>query len=280
MKCKVCTNTEFDIVIVANPQNNTEEFTYYFCKNCDAGFLFDIDLDKLSSNYNDEYDEYQDTEKSNSTLNKILDYFYSPRDTYVLRNANKFDSILDIGCGNGSFLKTVRNTFKVLYGSEYNKLALNKAKKDLNNFHTVSEDLKDFEILVDVISMWHVLEHIPNPIEFLKKIKNLMKANSVLILEVPNSYSLNFRIFTRNYKWISVPEHVFFYNEKSLITLLNYSGFEIVRTEFPRMFPLLFSKHFNSGILKLLLSPFSIIIFILSPFFKSTESIRMVCKIK
>ena len=280
MNCRICDFGEFDKISVSNPQNNSELYTYYFCKNCEAGFLFDINLEKLSSNYNDEYNEYQNIEKSNSIFNKILEYIYSARDTYVLTNSYKTNSILDIGCGNGSFLKTISPYFKDLYGSEYNKFALDKAKKDLNNFHIVSEVLGDFNKKMDVVTMWHVLEHIPNPKEFLKKIKNLMNTNSVLILEVPNSNSINFKIFTKNYNWISLPEHVFFYNEKSLNTLFNLSGIEIIKIDFPRMFPLLFSKHFNSRILKFILAPISILIFILAPFFNSTESIRLVCKIK
>lgn len=282
MKCKVCDFSSFEKFFIVNPQNSNELFTYYFCKNCTTGYLFDVDKTNLKQNYDEDYNEYQDlVENKKNIFKSLLEFLYFPRDTYVKNHSKKSSkNILDIGCGNGSFLYSVKNYFNDLYGSDYNKTALNEAKRKIKYLNILPEDLGGVDTVFDVITMWHVLEHIDEPKIFISTIKNLMNYNSKLILEVPNSNSWNLRVFKKNYQWISLPEHLFFYNERSLKELFKGLGFEIISIEYPRMFPLLFSKHFKSLILKILFLPISVLIFILAPYFKASESIRMVVKLK
>ena len=253
MICKICGNNNFNKEEVLNPQNLKESYTYYFCTKCSVGFLFDVSEKNLSSNYDEEYNEYEDSENSTnkSPLSKILDLLYIPRREYIKKFGASFDSILDVGCGNGSFLDSVSDLFREFYASEFN-----------------------------VITLWHVLEHIPNPRIFLEKIKNHMDSESRMIFEVPNSDSLNFKIFKRNYNWISLPEHVFFYNKKSITYLIDNLDMEVVDITFPRMFPLITSSHINFLPFKLVTIPFSILIFLFGSTFGASESIRITCKLK
>ena len=282
MICKICGNNNFNKEEVLNPQNLKESYTYYFCTKCSVGFLFDVSEKNLSSNYDEEYNEYEDSENSTnkSPLSKILDLLYIPRREYIKKFGASFDSILDVGCGNGSFLDSVSDLFREFYASEFNEFAFKKAKQKVPGIINVGNDLSQLKGKIDVITLWHVLEHIPNPRIFLEKIKNHMDSESRMIFEVPNSDSLNFKIFKRNYNWISLPEHVFFYNKKSIKYLIDNLDMEVVDITFPRMFPLITSSHINFLPFKLVTIPFSILIFLFGSTFGASESIRITCKLK
>lgn len=282
MKCRICnfdlkSNSEFTKIQVRNPQNKSDIYMYIFCNRCGIGFLENIDSVLVRENYNEAYLEYQNG-NIKSLFGKFLDYLYYPRKKFVYDYSIKKDSILDIGCGNGSFLDSVSSIYNNVFGSEFNKYALKIAKSKIKKLVVLSEDLDEVEEKFDVITMWHVLEHISNPIKFLDQVINLMHNDSVLIIEVPNSDSVNFKIFNENYNWISLPEHLFYYNEKSLRKIFEIKNLEICKIYYPRMFPFIFSNHFNHPILKVVFFPISIIIYFLSPVFKSSESIRVVVK--
>jgi 2-polyprenyl-3-methyl-5-hydroxy-6-metoxy-1,4-benzoquinol methylase len=282
MICKICGNNNFNKEVVLNPQNLKENYTYYFCTKCSVGFLFDVSEKNLSSNYDEEYNEYEDSENvtNKNFLSKILDLLYIPRREYIKKFATSFDSILDVGCGNGSFLDSVSDLFREFYASEFNEFAFKKAKQKVPGIINVGNDLSQLKGKIAVITLWHVLEHIPNPQEFLEKLKNHMDSESRMIFEVPNSDSLNFKIFKRNYNWISLPEHVFFYNKKSIKYLLDNLDMEIMDITYPRMFPLMASSHINFLPFKVVTIPFSILIFLFGSIFGASESIRITCKLK
>lgn len=279
MICKLCGNNKFEKRRILNPQNKIEEFNYYFCSKCKVGYLFDIPTADLSKNYDSDYNEYQDATEV-SILSNFLEKFYYPRDSYIKNYAKKFNSILDIGCGNGSFLKSVASFFSKYYGSEFNDSAFKKAKEKIKDLVNAGELLENVTEKIDVITMWHVLEHIPDPINFLNKIKKVMSSDSTLIIEVPNSNSLNYRIFKSEYNWVSLPEHIFYYNKESLMFLLESQGFEIINFTSPRMFPLLFSKHIKSNLFKTIFIPISLFLFFVGSLFNASESIRVACKLK
>lgn len=282
MICKLCNqnlNNELNrkIISVKNPENKSETFNYIFCQNCGIGFLDNLEFVKTKENYDKDYNEYQNTPKQ-SFIEKALNFLYFPRDSFVKKFISNKNSILDLGCGNGSFLYSVSSVFKKVYGSEYNQYAVKIAKSKVRDMIVISEELHNIKEKFDVITMWHVLEHISNPMSYLNDVRNIMHKNSVLIIEVPNSSSFNFMIFKANYQWISLPEHLFFYNEMSLKYLLKAKELEIEDVFYPRMFPLLFSHHLKNPILRIFSIPISIFIYIIAPLFKATESIRIVVK--
>jgi 2-polyprenyl-3-methyl-5-hydroxy-6-metoxy-1,4-benzoquinol methylase len=282
MKCRICnfdlkSKLEYTIINIRNPQNNTDIYNYIFCNRCGVGFLENIDSVKVRENYSEDYLEYQN-ENNKSFFGKFLDYLYYARSKFASDYSLKKDSILDIGCGNGTFLDSVSGVFKNVYGSEYNNYAAKIAKSKIKKLVLLSEDLDDVEEKFDIITMWHVLEHISNPIKFLDQVINLMHGDSVLIIEVPNSNSFKFNFFRENYNWILLPEHLFYYNEKSLRKIFEIKNLEICKIYYPRMFPFMFSNHLKTPILKVISLPISIIIYFLSPLIKSSESIRVVVK--
>ena len=129
----------------------------------------------------------------------------------ILKNKN----ILDFGCGKGNFLKYCKPEAARVCGVELNKPVVKKLNKEFLVEDTIDKfNNKSF----DVITCFHVLEHLPDPILMLKKLFSKLNDKGILILEVPSAHDLllsvknlkEFRDFTM---W---SEHLMLYTNKSL----------------------------------------------------------------
>jgi 2-polyprenyl-3-methyl-5-hydroxy-6-metoxy-1,4-benzoquinol methylase len=137
---------------------------------------------------------------------------------------------LDVGCGDGKFLSLIKNS-KSVSGVEINKhlrKKIKKNKKKIEIFNNLSSLNKKF----DVITIFHVLEHIEDPISFLKLIKTKMKKKTTLIIEVP---SCNDLLFSCNIdaikKFVLWSEHLILFNNDILKNILKLAGFKKIKIE-------------------------------------------------
>ncbi|HCN37520.1 MAG TPA: hypothetical protein DIS94_07415, partial [Bacteroidetes bacterium] len=123
----------------------------------------------------------------------------SQRKIEILKFKNS-GSLLDVGCGSGLFLKSVSDVFNVS-GIDVSKKSINFAREEfgLDVSNKSLDDLISDGKKFDIITLWHVLEHFNNPVEDLKKIRNLLNENGVLIIEVPNWDSIKFQMSGK--KW-------------------------------------------------------------------------------
>jgi SAM-dependent methyltransferase len=81
----------------------------------------------------------------------------------------------------------------------------------------------------DVVTMFNVFEHIPDPKETLAEVHRILKDGGTLVLEVPNVQSLAFRIVKRSWIGLDVPRHLYHYSPKALIALAQAQGFQVER---------------------------------------------------
>ena len=99
---------------------------------------------------------------------------------------NNGDHIIDIGCGNGDFLKTLPDNLKKT-GVDIDKPSIDKAQELNKDISFICSPFETFNIKekVDLITMFHVLEHLPNPLATLKKLHQISNENTTLLVEVP-----------------------------------------------------------------------------------------------
>lgn len=140
--------------------------------------------------------------------------------------------VLDFGSGEGEFLDVLKTKkiAKSISAFEIRKDCLLKLKrKKINTYKNIKNINKKF----DIITMFHVLEHLPNPYKILKNLKKLLKKNGIIILELPsnNDVLLNNNKM-KNYKnFILWSEHIVIYSESllsKLFKILNFKKFEII----------------------------------------------------
>ena len=109
--------------------------------------------------------------------------------------SNKGKTLLDFGCGTGDFLQVAKDNGWDVLGIEPNNEARKIANYKTNNSVYDSDSFSKLEnSSFDVITLWHVLEHVPNLKEHISTLKKLLKPNGTLIIAVPNfkSYDAKF----------------------------------------------------------------------------------------
>ena len=152
-----------------------------------------------------------------------------------LRLINAFASeekiLLDVGCGTGDFLKIAQaNTWQVS-GIEPNEKARQIANSKTNNTVFEIEKLQEFEKhSFDVITLWHVLEHLPNLEDQLLVLKSLLKENGTLIIAVPNYKSFDANYYKNFWAAYDVPRHLWHFNQVSMQNLLASKNMNIKKT--------------------------------------------------
>lgn len=196
-------------------------------KDYDTGAIV---LDKIKDQkYEIKGLSYWSSEDINEARNKTYDD--DIRRYNQLSNIN-YTTLLDFGCGNGGLLKIITdsNNEKNIIGLELN----NELVEYLNNENiTTYNDIDKIpdNLNLDCIMLNHVLEHLYDPIETLKKIKEKMNDKTLLIIEVPHADDFliseydcdEFKKFTF---W---SEHLILHTEKSLMKLLNMVGFSNIQ---------------------------------------------------
>jgi 2-polyprenyl-3-methyl-5-hydroxy-6-metoxy-1,4-benzoquinol methylase len=151
-------------------------------------------------------------------------------------NLEKRNKMLDIGFGNGKLLECITENYEIeCFGIEINNEKFKKAKSNYPELHNrlflgnPSEHFKNDTF--DLITMFDVIEHIPDPIHFLKtQVYPLLRNNGVFIFQTPNKYtnSIKETIEWKSFsKWKK--EHCSLQTPKSLSLLLSNSNFDNIK---------------------------------------------------
>src|SRR5262249_24452481 len=116
----------------------------------------------------------------------------------ILEQYKKPGSLLDVGTGIGQFLAVARSSFTEVLGTEVSTTAIQIAREryGLNVFQGSIEDLTRHSCLFDNITLFHVLEHVPDPRATLKTCCSLLSSNGILVIAVPNEIS-SLRVLTK-----------------------------------------------------------------------------------
>lgn len=135
--------------------------------------------------------------------------------------------MLDIGCGVGDLLKLAAQDGWTVTGTEISAQAAAKANAYLQNQVLVGElsSLKLPENSYDLITIYHVIEHLLDPVDILVKIHRLLKPQGMVLVETPNMGSLGARLRGKRWSQITPPEHITYFNPSSLRYALQQAEF-------------------------------------------------------
>lgn len=147
-------------------------------------------------------------------------------------------SLLDIGAGTGDFLVAAKNNNWKVFGMEPNYSARGLAKEkglilesDINAFQNQK---------FDVVTLWHVLEHVPNLDEVVDQLSNLIKTGGTLIIAVPNFKSYDANYYKEFWAAYDVPRHLWHFSQTSIK--------KIFKSEFThqKTLPMVFDSYYVS----------------------------------
>ena len=193
LQCKNC-----GLVFLSNTAHINNEFY------ADGGMVKNINFENWRQN------TYPDDERRFLSLKKSL--------------TNK--TLVDFGCGNANFLNLAKNECKKVYGIELQKDFCEYFKKC--NL-TVFESIDNLPENADVITMFHVLEHLKDPTETLKNIKEKLNDNGQIIIEVPNSNDVLLKLYkSKSFAdFVYWSCHLFVFNTETLKQTVEKAGYKI-----------------------------------------------------
>lgn len=233
-KFELMYNSEFDM-LETSPKPTLKELPTYYQSDT---YISHTDskkstVDKL----------YQAVKKH--TLKKKLELINS------FKTENK--NILDVGCGTGDFLLVCKNNgwnvtgvepstnAKILIDSKFNKDENSKFYSNLLEINSVK---------YDVITLWHVLEHVPNLSEYISKLKSLLTPNGVLVIAVPNYKSFDANYYKQFWAAYDVPRHLWHFSKKAIQLLFSKEEMSVVKLipmKFDSFYVSLLSEKYKSG---------------------------------
>lgn len=183
------------------------------------------------------YDESyfgQGDNKFSGWIEKVIDHFRLQRAKTLMRYVKSPANVLDIGCGNGNFLKNLIDKHYNGYGVELPSKAAERALRVLGPNLRIGQLYEaDFKAhFFDAVTMWHVFEHLPTPQNTLRIIDNILKSNGYLMISMPNINSCQSRLFKGKWLHLDPPRHLFFFDISDLMRILKTFGFELVKINY------------------------------------------------
>jgi len=139
--------------------------------------------------------------------------------------------VLDIGCGSGGYLAFLASLSWICHGIEPGPKSRAYAQEvlGLSVHQGPLESCRFPDSFFDVVTMWHVIEHLPDPLGTLHEIRRILKSDGVVMLRTPNVKSWEARLFRGNWYGLDPPRHLFVVTPGTIRAMLERSGFVVTR---------------------------------------------------
>jgi 2-polyprenyl-3-methyl-5-hydroxy-6-metoxy-1,4-benzoquinol methylase len=235
MNCPVCNHSNVQIAIESQDFSLTQKaFSVLHCNHCSCRFTSPVpNQDEIGQYYKfNGYISHTDTKEG--WMNRLYHFVR----TKTLADKTKWvqslftghkGHLLDIGAGTGAFAHAMQQKAWNVTGLEPDAVTRDKAF-EIHQLHLQSTDtifdLPENEF--EVITMWHVLEHVHTLKSYLNQCFKSLKYNGRLIIAVPNYTSFDAKYYKKYWAAYDLPRHLYHFSPKSMAILLNEMGFEIV----------------------------------------------------
>jgi len=233
-KCPLCGSVKLKPKFVCTDYFvSKENFELYSCLDC--GFLFTQNFpsgDTIGRYYEaSEYVSHSDTKQgiANKLYHAVRKYMLLKKVKLVsLRSGKQTGKVLDIGCGTGYFLNVAKQkgweTMGIEKSEPARKIAMNRfgltVKSEAELYNLPQESF-------DIITLWHVLEHLENLCEMMDIIHRLLLPNGIAVIAVPNCSSYDAQHYQTYWAGYDVPRHLWHFTPQTMNLLTNKSNFQI-----------------------------------------------------
>jgi 2-polyprenyl-3-methyl-5-hydroxy-6-metoxy-1,4-benzoquinol methylase len=158
----------------------------------------------------------------------IVRYFSLRWKKNIISQFSQTGSILDFGCGSGEFLNVLQKANWNIAGVEPSELARKKALVLTGNIiYSSLNEIQGKEF--DSITAWHVIEHVPAPLQTIQQLKSHLKKSGTIFIAVPNYQSPDAKRYKNHWAGFDVPRHLWHFSKQSMHTLLEKSGLEVIK---------------------------------------------------
>lgn len=234
-QCYCCGSSDFKSFLETKDNYSQEKFSITQCSIC--GFVFTNprpDMNEIGKYYNMEgYLSHTSHKKGVvESVYRIARNYMKNKKLNLIQNItgkqNGF-SILDYGCGTGDFLGFMKKHSLIAEGVEQDALA-RKVANEINKVETYAlEDVKNIgEEKYDVITLWHVLEHIHDLHRQIDYFNQWLKPNGKLFIAVPNIKSADAEKYGKNWDALDVPRHIYHFSPETIKQIVNQHNFSFL----------------------------------------------------
>lgn len=223
MTCVVCAGTTFDI------WGQQGMYSIFKCRSCGLGvtspFLATEQIEEMNK-------------KTYDGAQRAAVYFtrekeFENRYSGYLKRIKRFKgggALLDIGCNIGMFMKVANQKGFAVTGVEMNPSCAAYGKEKFG-FDIRASSLQDATFPdkeFDVVTIFDVLEHIPDMHGFLIEVNRILKAGGLLVAQSPNLDSFMAWLMRGNWSWLTPPDHLYHFTPRALESILKAHGFEVM----------------------------------------------------
>ncbi len=247
-KCPICHSENYSDWRSAIDHNvSGDTFKIVECNECSFRYTNPIPSENTIGEYykSDNYVSHSSTKKGviNKIYHIIRKHAIKQKEGYAKQYSDG-KSILDIGCGTGDFLGYCKSNNWDVLGLEPDEdariLALknnNVSSKDISELKNLKENSRD------VITMWHVLEHVYNLNEDIEEYKRILKPGGHIIVAVPNCSSHDAEYYKHHWAALDLPIHLYHFRPNDIKSLFTKHGMELIK-----IIPMKFDSYYISMI--------------------------------
>ena len=229
ISCNLCGHNDYKLFIEIN------NYRLVKCKQCGLVYLNPRpSQQQINEEYEVEYHterllrgELKAEEEIEEEINKN-----TGRVEEIIKEFGNIGKLLDVGCGAGFFIACLRKYGWDVTGTDISKWASKFAREKLGlNVFTGTVEETQFNEQFDVITMYHILEHLPHPVQSLKRVSEII-TDGVLVIKGPNLASFDRMWHEKNWRGYDLPYHLYHFTPKTYQMILEKAGFFVQKIIF------------------------------------------------
>lgn len=232
-RCPVCNNNVFVPLLSCEDWLVTKEsFEIEECFNCKFAFTQDPPNAFHAGRY---YDNVAYVEHSDSSSGLIFSIYHHARKFMLrfkqrmIKNASSGKKLLDVGSGSGYFLNHMKSSGYEVRGVEISETARKLCHEKFGISNHTPEDFVQLKIegKYDVITLWHVFEHVYEYDEYFNSFRNYLSKEGKLIIAMPNKRCFEASYYKKYWNGYDTPRHLWHFTHKTFVSFANQRGFSV-----------------------------------------------------
>ena len=231
-KCPLCKSTKFkNLIICKDHFLSGESFAISYCEQCKLEFTNPRPADELLHKYYQSAEYISHSNKATTLQNKVYKLIRKYTIKQKVKSINQYvkkSALLDYGCGTGEFLSACKQDGWKVTGIEPEIIARDQAHSLVGDslYDNINNMLKD--VSYDAITLWHVLEHVPDLNFLIRNLKRILTHNGIIFVAVPNNHSWDAKHYKEFWAAYDIPRHLYHFNQESFKNLCEIHSLKII----------------------------------------------------
>ena len=253
--CPICDVAENELFLsIPDHMITKETFKIVRCKSCGFHYTNPIPQEAEIGRYYKSDDYISHSSSNRGIVNKAYNVVRNitlKRKLSLINRLSKGKDLLDVGAGTGHFLSVCKNDGWNIQGLEPDQDARDFAKSNFSlELNPLTDLFKIEDNSKDVITMWHVLEHVYHLKRDIAELVRILKPDGSLIIAVPNMSSKDAKQYKEFWAAYDVPRHLYHFQKETIVNLMsqfNLSCKEILPMKFDSYYVSMLSEKYKNG---------------------------------